>query len=206
MALVTAAEVRAQLPELLAATDEDTNLGVLIAGVGEAFARFCGYLPATAGATPTMESASYVLYLTGDGGRDLRPSMQPVTAVASIYDDGSLDFTDSAYLVASTDYAIVYDIHRGSVIRLTSSSTWGQWSTAEGAIKVSCTAGYTSIPAGLKQIAIMAVRNWIDLRRRRGKTSESNDAGSVSYSDEDFLPPHVCKALASYQLSSTGIG
>ena len=206
MALVTAAEVRAQLPELASATGEDTNLGVLIDGVGEAFARFCGYLPATVSATPTMESTSYVLYLTGDGGRDVRPTMQPVTAVSSIYDDASLDFTSSTYLVASSDYALVYDIHRGSVIRLTSTATLGQWSTTEGAIKVACTAGYASIPAGLKQIAIMAVRNWLDLRRRRGKTSESNDAGSVSYSDEDFLPPHVRTALARYQLSSTAVG
>ncbi|WP_230685362.1 hypothetical protein, partial [Streptococcus pneumoniae] len=87
-----------------------------------------GYPPASASATPTMESTSYTLYLTGTGGRDLYLPIRPTTAVASVYDDPDLDFTSSTYLVSSSDYAIVWDPRRGSVLRLTSTATWGVWS------------------------------------------------------------------------------
>ena len=205
MALVTAAEVKAILPEVQGTTD-DTAIGVLIDGIGAAFARFCGYPPASASATPTMETTTYTLYLTGDGGRDLVLPLRPTTAVSAVYDDETLDFTSSTYLVASTDYAIVWDPRRGSVLRLTSTSTHGYWSTATGAIRVACTAGFTAVDPGLKAAAEMAVRNWSDLKQTRGKTNSSVGPAKTSYVDEAFLPVHVQVALGPYRLPCVAVG
>lgn len=205
MALVTAAEIKAIIPEITGTTD-DAALGVLADGIGAAFARFCGYPPASASATPTMESTSYTLYLTGTGGRDLYLPIRPTTAVASVYDDPDLDFTSSTYLVSSSDYAIVWDPRRGSVLRLTSTATWGVWSDIPGGIKVACTAGFTAIDPALKALAEMAVRNWSDLKQTRGKRSVSVGPATTSFVDEALLPAHVRIGLGPYQLPSVAVG
>lgn len=206
MAVTTAAKVRAQVPEILNATGEDANLTVLIAGIGAAFGRWCGYPPATAGAVSTMESASYVFYLTGNRTRDLVLPIQPVTAIASIYDDPDLEYTDSSRLLSSTtDYALIWDPMRGPVVRQRLASTFGAWSSTEGAIKIACTAGFTTVPADVDNLAIMAVRAWVDRRKTRGKNSESANGGSIQYADEEFLPEFVRVGLAPYRLASTAI-
>lgn len=203
MALISTTELVAQIPEIKTGTSDATLLALLstiIDGIGAAFARACGYPPATASASPTMESASYVLYLTGNGTRDLPLPVWPVTAVSEVRDDPTQDWTDSAYLVSSADYAIVYDPDMGPILRLTSTATWGLWSANPGAIRVSLTAGYATAPHDLKACAYMAARAWHDARDTRGKVSRSSSGNSVSYTDEAFLTPHVLMGLARFML------
>lgn len=202
---MTAAQLREVIPELTGTT-EDTTLATLIARVDAAFARYCGYPPATAIATPTLESASYVLYLTGAGTRFLTLPIRPVTAVASVYDDLDLDFNDAADLVASADYALRWDPARGQQLVLTSTSAHGSWSTAAGAIKLTCTAGFTTVPSDILEAVRLAARQWWDRRKRRGKTSVSDNGGSIQYADEDILTDEVKALLGSFRLPSTAIG
>lgn len=201
MALLTAAEARVYIPSL-SGTGSDTLLDTLISRAGAALARYCGYPPASATASPTMESTSYTIDFTGQGGRDLDLGLYPVTAITSVYDDPDLDFTDAADLVASSDYAI----QRGRVLRLTSTSTHGAWSTTPEAIRVAFTAGYSTIPADMKDIAGRAVRAAYDWLSTAGKLSMSQGGLSVQYPDEAFLTPHVELALAPHRLARSIIG
>lgn len=205
MALVTAAEVRAQIKEL-SGDSMDSALDVLIARFEAMAARWCGYPPATAGATPTFSSTSYTLYLTGSGGREVVFPVRPVTAVASVYDDPDGDW-GATTLVSSGDYAIFYDPLRGQTLRLTSTATHGSWSSTPGAIKVSLTAGYSSAPADLKAAVEYAVRNLFDLRGRRSKLSESAAAGgSVQFTDEELMPEQARLLLAPLRLPLVAAG
>ena len=195
MALITAAEARDVLPAI---TAEGTLLDVLIGAVGAAFARHCGYPPASAGATPTMESASYTLDHDSIGGRDLSLRVYPATAITSVYDDPDLDFSDAIYLVPAADYALV---RQGSVLRLKSTATWGTWGRGEGRIRVAFTAGYATVPADLKHLAKMAVKHWFDQRRQQNKASESSDGVSITFNDAAFLPEWIAVPLfASFGL------
>lgn len=191
--LVTAAEARLQIP-LLSGSDEDTKLETLITRAGTAFARYCGY----PGNNPSMESGSYTRYLDGLGGRDLVLDVWPVTAIASIVDDLTLDFTDSQYLVASTDYVLV-EGGRG-LVRLKTTSSHGAWSNAKGTIKATFTAGFSTTPDDLKQLCIQSVKNWWEQRHTQGKTNTAQGQVSVGFRDEEFLPLFVRKGLSGFRL------
>lgn len=207
MALMTAAELRAAIPELGSNTDHDTELDRIIARMGGAFARYCGYPPATATASSTMESTTYTLYLTGSGGRDLVLPIRPVTAITSIEDDVERDFNGSTYLVASAGYSLRWDPSRGSVVVLTSTSAHGVWSTVRGAIKVVCTAGWTTAPYDVLEAARIAARQWWGRRSRDGMMSRSaGQGGSTTYRDEDWLTEEVTAMLGQYRLPGTVIG
>lgn len=202
MAIISSAEALAQIPELTGTT-EGTKLDTLIAGLGPAFASYCGWPAASATALPTMESASYTFYVTGEGGRDLLLPVRPITAVSSVYDDPTLDFTASTYLVSSSDYTLTWIPGTGQMLRLSSTATHGVWSTTPGAIRIVCTAGYATVPDGLKRIAEMAVRNWWDMRKTRGQAAPQGVAGAARGGRpprrevDVWLPDHVREALAA---------
>ena len=195
MALITAAQARLALPALTG-TVEDTTLGTVIDAIGRAFARHCGYPPASVGGNPTMESATYTLYLTGDGSRKLHLPVHPATAITSIEDDETLDFDGSTYLVSSGDY----NLREGRYVLLTATSTHGAWSAVEGAIKIVYAAGFSTVPDDLALAARFAVKHWYELTRVQGKSSSSMGETSESFRDEAFLPPHVVKLLAPFRL------
>lgn len=193
MALITETEALRMVPDL-AVGAETTLITELIDQAGHLLAAYCGYPSANGIASPTMESTSYVRYLTGTGGRDLVCDVGPITAVASIYDDPTLDFTSSTYLVDSGDYAILAVAPRRT-IRLTSTAVHGVWSTDEGAIKATVTAGYTTIPAGLKRCAQLTVKHLLNERAKLGVQSDSVNGASATYTDPSFLPAEVKQIL-----------
>ncbi len=197
MALITAEQARAYLPSLTG-TAEDTKLDTLIARVGAQLARWCGYPPPSASGSPTMESTSYTRYLDGPGGRKLQLPIWPVTAIASIYDDPDLDFGADT-LVDSGDYSLINGA-AGEVL-LTSTAEHGAWGEEEGCIKVTFTAGFTTVPEDLKGIACEAVK-WIWNRRTlQGKTSTTASGAQVSKeADNGQLPPHILAALTPFKL------
>lgn len=206
MALMTAAQLREVIPELTG-TAEDADLTTLIARVDAAFARYCGYPPATATASPTLESAAYTFYLTGMGGRDLVLPIRPVATLTSIEDDTERDFDGSSYLVASSDYNLRWDPNRGHVVVLKSTATHGYWSTSPGAIKVVATCGYSTAPGDVLEAARIAARQWWDRRKSRGRVSMSTpQGGSQQLADENILTDEVKLLLGSFRLPSTAIG
>jgi len=201
MALITAAEAKANIPELTG-TDEDSALDTLIAAVGGAMAQWCGYPPASASATPTMESTSYVRYLDGPGGRVLTLDVLPVTAVTSIYDDIEWTWGSDA-LVAAADYGSgAWEGAVGSVL-LIETSTHGAWSKARRSIKATFTAGFATVPAPVKRACVLAVRHHWNLQRTMGYTSVGAEGGlSVGLVDPASLPRETLMLLAPYRLPS----
>lgn len=144
-----------------------------------------------------MESASYTRYLDGRGTRELTLDVQPATSISSVYDDPTLDFTDSQWLVSSGDYTLV----EGRYLRLKTTAARANWSEGVENIKVTYTAGFATTPLELKQLAIMAVKHWFDLRRVQGKSNTSQGGVSVGFRDEEFLPEMVKAGLGGYRLS-----
>lgn len=194
MALITAAEALRMIPDL-ASGAESTLIDELIDQAEHLIAAYCGYPSANGIAAATMGSTSYVRYLTGSGGRDLVCDVGPVTAVSSIYDDPTLDFTSAVYLVDSGDYAIL-TVPPRRTIRLTSTSVHGAWSTQVGAIKATVTAGYSTVPAALKRACQLTVRHMLDQRKKLGVQSESVNGASVTYADPAALPREARDILA----------
>lgn len=186
--LVTVAEAREGCPKAPDGPNGDALLTSLITRWGATAARRCGFPPASAGASPTMESTSYTLNHDGRGGRDLQLRVYPATAIASVYDDPTLDFTDSTYLVASSDYALV---ENGRILRLKSTATHGAWGRGPSRIRVAMTAGHATTPDELKQLCILGVRNWFDLRDQQGKTGAAQGGNSASFDQAAFLPEWI---------------
>lgn len=204
MALCTADEVRTQIPSL-ASGAETTLLETLISGCGTAFARWCAY----PGVSPSMERATRVSYLDGDGTRDLVVDVWPLVSVTSVYDDPSGDFTSSTYLVSSGDYTILEPIEGSQTprtVRLVSTASHGTWIKGKRNVKITYVAGFgagspgIAVPDDLKRLVAMGVRNWFDLRGTQGKASVSQGESSVTYRDEDFLPPLVRQGLSAFRL------
>jgi hypothetical protein len=196
VALITTSEAKQQIPGLTG-TAEDTLLTELITITGRVFAQYCGYPAATAGAQATMESQSYTLYLDGPGGRELVVPVWPVTAVASIYDSADRRY-GADELVASTDYTLI-EGQRG-LVELDWDAQHGTWSTRRRAIKITCTAGWVTVPDAVKHAARLMVRHLYDLRQTQGKTSQSIAGGSVALPPPTSMPVEVRELLGPYRL------
>lgn len=170
MAILTAAEARAEIPALTG-TDEDAALAVLIADVDEMFATRLGYPPATVGGSPTLEDVSMVRYYDGASvdGPTLRLGLLPIASITSIYADDNRLYSAST-LIASSNYEVSGGV--GCVI-LTPTATQG-WTRGRRSIKVTAVIGYATIPPTLKRAARRMVAY---LWGNRGKLapSSSND-------------------------------
>lgn len=205
MALCTAAEVRAYDSSLTSA--EDSRLGDVIAAVGAVFARHCNYPPATVGANPTMESTAYTLYTDRGASPVLRLStfvillpVAPVTTLTSVHDDSDRDY-GAGDLVDSGDYDLDGDT---GLISLRPTRSHGGWSTAFAAIKVVCTAGFSTIPDDLKHAAIVQTIAWYRGIQRTGAENMSQGGISVRFSPRELLPD-VREVLDRYVLHHNGM-
>lgn len=179
-ALIVAADVRRWLPGLTG-TSEDTLLGVLAAMAEDYAARWCG-LPEVSGAC-SFYATSYTIY-TGDpgcfvsgDGRTIYLPLPALSAVSSVYDDPTEQWA-AASLVSSADYQI-----RGNTIRLLKSSAHGAFSTEAGALKITCTAGYTTAPASLASAMAQIAAHMFRERHRMGQTNASEGGRSAGFAD-----------------------
>lgn len=205
MALCTAAEVRAYDSSLTSA--EDSRIDLVVAAVGAEFARFCNYPPASVGANPTLESASHTVYTDRGASPILRLStsaimlpVAPVTAVTSVHDDSDRDY-DAGDLVASGDYDLDGDT---GLIVLRPTRSHGGWSSSYAAIKVVCTAGFTTVPDDIKHAAIVQTMAWYRGIQRVGVTNVSQGGVSVGIADRTLMDD-VAETLARYVLHQNGI-
>lgn len=192
MALITQTEAREAIPSL---TADATVVSDMISRLGTFIARYLGY-PAQDATEPTIEQGTFVFYYDEDhadsieiDGERLRLPIRPVASIASIYDDvtGAETYGASS-LVASTNYAL--DIRTG-VVRLLSTSSWA-WSGIDRAIKVTCVAGFATIPGPIKQAAILTVAN--TYRNRAVKAEEQGT--------EFIIPPAAKELLQPYRIMS----
>ena len=200
MAVATAAEVRAYLPTLTG-TGDDTLLTTLITRFDSVAAAHLGY-PRQNDGSVSLESGTYVEILDGPGGRELTVCARPVVSITSVYDDPDLDYTDSADLIAASDYTLYSDEGR---IVLDYNATDATWSVGRRHIKITYVAGYASIPNAIKHAACIQVAHWYQSRAHIGRTQLSTQGQSATLSTLDLLP-EVKSALQAYQLASYWVG
>lgn len=201
MALLTAAQARLHLPGLTG-TGEDTAIGTIIDRVEALIAVFIGHPPASVGGTPTVESTTYTLYTDRGAapiridGDDLVLPVRPLTAVSAVYDDDQRSYGTA---VSSADYEVLGDEGR---IRLLPTRSHAGWSSDIAAIKVACTAGWSTAPDWLAHAVALWMRHIWDLRREQGRESTSQQGVSVSFRDET-MPDVVRESLAPHVVMLT---
>jgi hypothetical protein len=199
VALVTAAEVRLNLPGLGTSATEDTILDTLIARADAVLANWCGYDAATEGGAgaPTLEDVTFTRYLKGPGGRALQLPFYPIVSVTTIEDDTTETFNGSTYLVSSSDYSLRKD---EGIVLLKQTATRGTWSESESEVlKVVWVAGWATVPYAMKQACIQLVIYWYNQRGTLGKSSVNAGGFSVSPRDET-IPTSVKELMAPYRL------
>ena len=200
MALITAAEARAYLPGLTGTT-EDTSLAVFITRASSLIAEYLGWPPATSGADPTIEDATYTLY-SGRGravvgvvdSSVLRLPVRPLVSVTSVYDDPDRVY-GSGQLIASADYDV--EKEDGEIILLPTAGH--SWSTGMAAIRVICVAGYETVPTWAAHAAGLMTHHLWDLRHTQGRQSVGQGGVSLSLTPET-MPEVVREVLSGYRI------
>lgn len=191
-------------------TSEDARLQVLLAQAIAYVKRYCNRdFESTSYPGAASEGTGDAGYYWGNDTRLLVLRQRPVTALTSVYLDSSGRFGDnpdgafaaSTLLVAGTDYVLRWDgalagtstrcSYSGIVERL--NGVWpgrrgarpGTISTEQtpgvGNIKVAYTAGYSTIPADLKQ-AVCTVVSMVRRSADKGAPIASESLGGYSYS------------------------
>jgi hypothetical protein len=207
MTLPLASAVRSTHLPTLTGTGEDTAITTMIARADAMLAAWCGFPPASASASPTLESTTYTEYLDGPSALDPRALLLPVRPVASIttiHDDRDNDWTyGSADLVSSGDY--VLDGRTGRV-HLIDTATHGGWSARKRAIKVVFVAGYDTGAHKIVAEAIsIMVAHWWSQRNGQGKASTTAGGQSVTARPET-IPDRVREMMAPLRLLEVGCG
>jgi hypothetical protein len=201
VAILTPAELRDWIPGL-SSTGQDTLLTALIARADALLAGWLGFPASSVGAAPTLEDATYTLFLRGPGGRRLIVPVAPVLSVTSIEDDTEEEF-DGSELVAATDYVLRDESQNGNagIVLLHQAATHGAWSLTDNrVIKIVGVMGYVTIPDPLKHAATIIATHLYQQRATLGRASIPAPNGqSVSPRPED-LPKEAFTYAAPYRL------
>lgn len=115
----------------------------------------------------------------------------PVTAISELRIDNQRDFTAASTLVDPTDYRICDD---GNGVLYT-----GNFPRGYGNIKVTYTAGYTTVPSDLQNACLWAVTWYHSIRNSAdiGRITKNKEGETVSYSQS--APQYVKDAIARYK-------
>jgi hypothetical protein len=190
----------------LTGTGEDATLTTMIARADAVLAAWCGYPPASASASPTLESTTYTEYLDGPSVMEPRALVLPVRPVASIttiHDDTDGDWSyDADDLVSSDDYTL--DGREGRVY-LHDDSTHGSWSSRKRAIKVVFVAGFDTGAHKIIAEAISILAHWWALRHGQGKAAQTAGGQSVTARPET-IPDRVRELMAPFRMWEVGNG
>jgi hypothetical protein len=210
MAVLTNQELGALVPSLCGI--EEPRATLLIAGAQAAAEKYCNRSFAT-----SAEAAEYYNWPSPGSRLDIPLNRRPVSAVSEVKIDprggaGQLDdtFGSTTVLDSGTDYYC--DYNAGILRLLTTRSNWpiasfgfgGQLMTGQpfayntnlrgqntGTIKVTYTAGYSSVPADVK-LAIAQMVSWL-----AGTGMESGGTGGVT----SYIDVSVATGAAMDELS-----
>jgi len=197
VALITEAQCRERIPQLAGAPSGDPHLLRLIDTAGAACAAWCGWPAVSAGVAPTLERATYTLYVGPHHGgvivegAELWLPVRAVASVTSIHVDPMQGYS-STYLLASTDYSL--DGTRGR-IRLLPSGVTGAWSEDPYTTRVVVVAGFTAgeIPADVQLAAAEIVAH------AYGQATQQAAAETPPLRDA-VLPRRAAQLLARYRV------
>ena len=173
MSLVSLSTLKEYLPEITG-TGADTELTNIIKRAEADIARFLGFPVSDAGGSPSLEAATYTLYIDNPVFNNkfvLRLPIKPLITITSIHSDPNRDYTASTE-ITSGEYHL--DLQNAEVIIKIGVSTVA-FSNAFRSNRVVCSAGYSSAPEDL----IHAVCVFASQLHRQ-KTSQGS-AGQVQH-------------------------
>lgn len=160
MALCELDEVKRYLSIDGSAEEEGDLLEELIDNVSKMFETECDR---------EFSSTEHTEYFSGGGRRWIRPKHYPITAITSLWDDNDWGWNNDD-LVDTDEYKISND-ERFVILKNTT------FVNAVENVKVTYTAGYSTIPLDLKMVCIDEVARLYKARTQRHLTSYSNTEG-----------------------------
>lgn len=131
-------------------------------------------------------------YQDGRGQNIILLRQFPVTAISELRIDGKSEFTDASTLIPATDYALTDDAQSVVFKR-------GYFPKGYRNIRVTYTAGYTTIPADLMNATLWLVHWYHHIRNAAdiGRVSKSKEGETVSWSQK--APDYVKDTIARYK-------
>jgi hypothetical protein len=147
-------------------TTRDAQVTTMIDGISTRFETYCDR---------KFNSATYTQYYDSDGSTHLYLDQYPITTISGIWNDTAWTW-DSTTLISGTTYRIVDN--QGVVFR------YGPASGSQS-IKITYTAGYTTIPDDLVEACSQEVSDlWKDSTKSTGTLkSKTLPDGSVTYGE-----------------------
>lgn len=214
MALTTLSDLKLTLG--ITDSTEDSLLTLLITQVSNFIEEYCGR---------TFASTSYTEYYCGNNQPFIVLNQRPVTAIASVYlDDNALwgqaplSFAAGTLLTAGVDYALDIDQPDGSSRSGRLYNANGYWDAPfthtpgiitsflgpfKGNIKITYTAGYSSVPTALALECNMAIAKIRQMAQYgMAIASQSYEEYSIAFmadAQRHMLSPEVRSVLARYR-------
>lgn len=198
MALPTAAAIQSLAIPGLTGTAEATRIESLVATADAVLAAQCFFPPATAGARSTLEATEYTLTLDGPArGRPwaLRPGLRPITAVASVKQDTSGDWS---YATTEDPSSYLLDGIAGEILAKPGSTL--AWGSGTRYIQLVVTAGFDVGATEDLTLAIgFLIAHWLVVRKTPGFSNASQGGQSAGFDSKD-IPIHVRQLVSPYRL------
>ena len=193
MAICTAAQMKQYL-RVITGTTEDSLLDALILRFDRIGSSYCGF--PTNSNLSTFENNTYTHYFDGDGTDVLQLRIIPANTITSVYVDADRLYPAST-LVAASDYTLDSDL---GLLILGTDSSQGAFDKGFRSVKVTYTAGFTSIPDAIVHACGVQVSHWYRNRDNIGFSNVSQQGGSVAVADLALLPA-VKAALSPYRFA-----
>jgi len=191
--LITLAEYKEA--EGLSNPKDDLRLQTLIPSISELVKTYCGnslldYYSTNKVETFSIDWATSVVQLTES----------PLNTVVSVEERRSYNEAYATLTTANFDYYV--DGNTDSIIRTNSGGRTINWATGVGAVKITYTAGYATLPVDLKLAVIDLMTYYFKRehkeRRTLGGASIQNSA-TTSQADNVGFPDHIKRVLDLYK-------
>jgi hypothetical protein len=191
--LITLAEYKEA--EGLSNPKDDLRLQTLIPSISELVKTYCGnslvdYYSTNKVETFSIDWATSVVQLTES----------PLNTVVSVEERRLYNEAYATLTTANFDYYV--DGNTDSIIRTNSGGRTINWATGVGAVKITYTAGYATLPVDLKLAVIDLMTYYFKRehkeRRTLGGASIQNSA-TTSQADNVGFPDHIKRVLDLYK-------
>jgi uncharacterized phiE125 gp8 family phage protein len=199
MSLVSVATLKTYLPEISGST-ADTELSALLDRTEAVISAYLGFPIYDGGALHVLTTQTYTLYLDGPMYTDnsvLQLPIRPIVSITSVHSDPNLVY-GTAHVIDSDEY--ILDKQLGRLILKPNTATNG-FDTAFRAIKVVCSAGYTSANDELEHAICVYASQLHRNKSAQGKDSSSQRGSTIKYSSKD-MPFEVRQLLWPLQSST----
>ncbi len=193
MTLVTISEVKTG--EGITGSTHDTVLTALVSAVTALFENVC---------RRTFASTVYTdVEYDGTGTDKLILANPPITDISSIKIASNRNFGAATALASSRyvfdDAGVVTLVPASGATSIILGGDGGIFPKGHRVVQISYTGGFATIPADLKQAAILMCSTWMNRRRRGGVLSTTVGSETVTFQQRE-IPIEVMAILSRYRL------